>query len=274
METKQGEIGRGGEAGIPARDSVLWVSTLELTGKTFHFSVRKNDKGVFLKIMGHGRDGNIIVPGRGVRRARDLLQDLLAHARALPPFDPAAAASSSSQRLKSVPLRVEPKRYAMDLSDNKYGRFVRFVLLSGQRKEIIIPIEGLPKFIDMFNTVLEECQEISEADAGEMAPIHFTPAHTPPSYTTVAGHKRFFIDPGMNEDGSYIKIAEVRGPQRNVVILPASVLPALSGVISSYIDAIPPSQRVAALDGVKMEQVTRPGGDQANAGERRSDGAK
>ncbi|CAD7698571.1 unnamed protein product [Ostreobium quekettii] len=214
--------------GTSRGDKELVSETLRVESKLFYLDLKENGRGRYLKISEKGNNrerSTIIVPSSGIPWFVELFHYY--------------AAASDGGSLVNKELPIENKVFFFDVGENPRGKFLR-VSESGAgprgRSSLIIPsggagLTGWASFRDTLSRILAaEGQWSGQAmpamehpsfqDPGSVAGSQKVvgPGPSPPALVSAengsqilrVGQKRFFLDPGANHRGQFVRITEVR----------------------------------------------------------------
>jgi transcriptional activator protein Pur-alpha len=184
--------------------------------KRFHVDLKKNSKGLFIKIAETHRDSQkekIILPIAGAAKFSEILAQMKQKDSSIPVSDNPADAK---EPLASERLKVESKMFFFDLRENPKGRFLRISQIVSQRTSVIIPITGVLNVRDAIVEILRDQpiagvsvdgDSISDMSAGQDLSVE---------------KKGYQFEVKSNERGSYLRITETVGRTRSSVNLPQS----------------------------------------------------
>eukprot|EP00803_Ostreobium_quekettii_P000356 evm.model.scf_454.11 EVM.evm.TU.scf_454.11 scf_454:73376-75253(+) len=213
--------------GISHGDKELCSETLRVESKLFYLDLKENTRGCYLKVSEKGNNrerSTIIVPSSGIPWFVEL-------------FHYYAGGTNENGTLVNKELPIENKVFFFDVGENPRGKFLR-VSESGAgprgRSSLIIPsggagLTGWSSFRDTLSRILAAEGQLS----GQVAPPidHPTfqdqvsvagsqkvvgPGPSPPALVSAengsqilrVGQKRFFLDPGANHRGQFVRITE------------------------------------------------------------------
>jgi len=195
-----------------------------IQNKRFYLDVKKNDRGMFVKVAEVSPGGNksrLTLSMATAAEFRDLLGDFIEHYAQLGPSDPAQPAEERQKPLKTERLHRESRRYFLDLKENNRGRYLRIrqqTAYNGQGQaqnqgpppQIVLPAQGMIEFRDTLTGLIDEYGQIEE-DQFELPKPH------------VIGDKRnkqFFLDAGQNQRGVFLRITEQTRYYRQAITIP------------------------------------------------------
>eukprot|EP00252_Welwitschia_mirabilis_P001830 TRINITY_DN11775_c0_g1_i1.p1 TRINITY_DN11775_c0_g1~~TRINITY_DN11775_c0_g1_i1.p1 ORF type:complete len:258 (-),score=51.47 TRINITY_DN11775_c0_g1_i1:350-1123(-) len=115
------------------------------------------------------------------------------------------SAAISESELISKTLQAEQKFFYFDLKENPRGRYLKISeKTSGSRNTIIVPVDGIPWFIDIFTYYV---------DGAESNPV---------CKELQLNSKVFYFDIGVNKRGRFLKVSEASVTHnRSTIIVPA-----------------------------------------------------
>lgn len=191
---------------------------LQLDTKVFYFDVGENNRGRFLKVSEASMTRNrstIIVPAgatgeEGWAAFRNVLVEIHEASQLLP-----ASSSSSAALVPSGPSVGQVDQLSA-LTEAVGG-----VYLGGnsnsQTGSVVVP----------------------PVDSGSALPPPISDGQGLTAARVVrAEQKRFFFDLGSNARGQYLKISEVTGADRSVIILPASALEQFHDTLGQFLEMV------------------------------------
>eukprot|EP00210_Caulerpa_lentillifera_P002769 g2646.t2 len=234
MANDMEDVGRG--------DKELCSETLRVESKLFYLDLKENSRGRYLKISERGNNrerSTIIVPSAGIQWFVELFHYF--------------SGAINTNNVISKELPIENKVFFFDVGENPRGRFLR-VSESGAgprgRSSLIVPsggagLTGWANFRDTLSRIYAAEAQLSGQPAVDIAPDSKAdlsvggnqrvvgPGPAPPALITAengsqilrVGQKRFFLDPGSNHRGQFVRITEAVGPERNSIIIPCQAIP-------------------------------------------------
>lgn len=224
-------------------DKELCSETLRVESKLFYLDLKENARGRYLKVSEKGNNrerSTIIVPSAGISWFVEL-------------FHYYAGGTNEPGGPVNKELPIENKVFFFDVGENPRGRFLR-VSESGAgprgRSSLIIPsggagLTGWANFRDTLSRIYAAEAQLSghvvpptdlppvlDATVGGNQRV-VGPGPAPPALVSAdngsqilrVGQKRFFLDPGTNHRGQFVRITEAIGPDRNSIIVPCQAIP-------------------------------------------------
>eukprot|EP00210_Caulerpa_lentillifera_P004895 g4671.t1 len=245
-------------------DKELCSETLRVESKLFYLDLKENSRGRYLKISEKGNNrerSTIIVPSAGIQWFVEL-------------FHYFSGGTNENSGVVSKELPIENKVFFFDVGENPRGRFLR-VSESGAgprgRSSLIIPsggagLTGWANFRDTLSRIYAAEAQLSGQPAVPIVPDSRSelsvggnqrvvgPGPAPPALISAengsqilrVGQKRFFLDPGTNHRGQFVRITEAIGPDRNSIIIPCQAIPEFQEAIRLVFQGLkvsPPEER-------------------------------
>merc|ERR1712168_242050 len=155
-----------------------------IQNKRFYLDVKKNDRGMFVKVAEVSPGGNksrLTLSMATAAEFRDLLGDFIEHYAQLGPSDPDQPPEERQKPLKTERLHRESRRYFLDLKENNRGRYLRIrqqTAYSGQQgngqpgqsqpqnqgppPQIVLPAQGMIEFRDTLTGLIDEFGQVEE----------------------------------------------------------------------------------------------------------------
>lgn len=181
----------------------LYSKELQLDTKVFYFDVGENQRGRFLKVSEASVTRNrstIIVPaGNAKEDGWSAFRDILVEI------------NEASQLLLPPQQPSGPSEHLRALSDAVGPGFI-----SGESVQTT-SVNG---------TMGDRAMGLATGDAGGVVMAKVIRAE----------QKRFFFDLGSNSRGQFLRISEVTGADRSVIILPVSVLEQFHDALGQFVD--------------------------------------
>lgn len=144
-----------------------------------------------------------------------------------------------NDELASKSLRIQSKRYYIDVKQNNRGRFIKLVegLPNGNKNRISFPMSTVPEVRDKLSSFadfyanLDPKEESSEGDRD-------SGKHALKSDDIRAGQRRIYFDLKENERGVYLRISSTAqySSQRHTLALPAQGIVDVRNVLSEFND--------------------------------------
>lgn len=263
--------------GVSRGDKELCSETLRIESKLFYLDLKENSRGRYVKVSEKGNNrerSTIIVPSSGIPWFAEL-------------FHYYAGGTNESGTLVNKELPIENKVFFFDVGENPRGKFLR-VSESGAgprgRSSLIIPsggagLTGWSSFRDTLMRILAaECQlsggQVPQPN--ELQPFQDVsvagsqkvvgPGPSPPALVSAengsqilrVGQKRFFVDPGANHRGQFVRITEAIGPDRNSIIVPFQALPEFQEAVRLCFEGLKLSMQDRTIGGPGTGQVGVP----------------
>lgn len=250
-------------------DKELCSETLRVESKLFYLDLKENTRGRYLKISEKGQNrerSTIIVPSAGIQWFVEL-------------FNYFAGGTNEQGATVSKELPIENKVFFFDVGENPRGRFLR-VSESGAgprgRSSLIIPsggagLIGWANFRDTLSRIYAAEAQLSGEPVIPALPSSGAdlsvggsqrvvgPGPAPPALVSAengsqilrVGQKRFFLDPGTNHRGQFVRITEAIGPDRNSIIVPCQAIPEFQEAVRLVFEGLKlsdPTESRAAAD--------------------------
>jgi len=142
--------------------------------------------------------------------------------------------------LASKSLRIQSKRYYVDVKQNSRGRFVKLVegLPNGNKNRISFPMSTVPEVRDKlssfadFYAAMEPSSHTEDEDDRDMS------RHSLKSEDIRAGQRRIYFDLKENKRGVYLRISSTAqySSQRHTLALPAQGIVDVRNVLTEFND--------------------------------------
>lgn len=203
-----------------------------IQNKRFYLDVKKNDRGMFVKVAEVSPGGNksrLTLSMATAAEFRDLLGDFIEHYAQLGPSDPDQPPEERQKPLKTERLHRESRRYFLDLKENNRGRYLRIrqqTAYSGQQgngqpgqsqpqnqgppPQIVLPAQGMIEFRDTLTGLIDEFGQVEE-DPFELPK---------PAVIGDKKTKQFFLDAGQNQRGIFLRVTEQTRFYRQAITIP------------------------------------------------------
>lgn len=141
--------------------------TFQIENKRFYLDVKRNARGLFMKITEFGVGGKksrILMSVPAAQEFREKLKYLSDALDKLPEHNPKSLAADGL--IESLTIVRDNRRYYLDLRENERGRFLRISMISmGVRVHITLPAKGI---VDLNTGIAELTEEhCSEEDLGK-----------------------------------------------------------------------------------------------------------
>lgn len=204
-----------------------------IQNKRFYLDVKKNDRGLFVKVAEVSPGGNksrLTLSMATAAEFRDLLGEFIEHYAQLGPSNPDESPEERQKPLKTERLHRESRRYFLDLKENNRGRYLRIrqqTAYNGQQgngqpggapmpnqgppPQIVLPAQGMIEFRDTLTGLIDEFGKGDEEDPYDL-----------PKPTVIGDKKskQFFLDPQQNQRGMFLQITEQTRFYRQTVSIP------------------------------------------------------
>lgn len=211
--------------------------SLQIQRKRFYVDVKRNQRGVFMKIAEVGADGRkarILLTLSAASEIRDKLKDLiqvlddtLKKADAEPPANAEGTNADTDAKnsepgngdgcIKSYVVNYRLRRYFLDLKKNKRGYFLRLAMLSTtNRVQLAVPSQGMLDLYNAVNNLLEKWWDGSKTEELKVS--------LPESKFLRVDNRTLYFDSSYNRYGTYLRISEVRSSSRTAITIPSRSL--------------------------------------------------
>jgi len=144
-----------------------------------------------------------------------------------------------NEELATRSLRVQSKRYYIDVKENQRGRFLKLVegLPNGNKNRITFPMSTVPdvrdkltdfaKYVEEMETNGEKSEDAADADDGRLKTDDIR-----------SGQRRVYFDLKENKRGVFLRISSAvsYGPNRQTVALPAEGILDVRNVLTEMIE--------------------------------------
>jgi len=202
-----------------------------IQNKRFYLDVKKNDRGLFVKVAEVSPGGNksrLTLSMATAAEFRDLLGDFIEHYAQLGPSDPDQPPEERQKPLKTERLHRESRRYFLDLKENNRGRYLRIrqqTAYNGQQgngngqqpppnqgppPQIVLPAQGMIEFRDTLTGLIDEFGQVEEEPFELPKPAVIGDKKT----------KQFFLDAGQNQRGIFLRVTEQTRFYRQAITIP------------------------------------------------------
>lgn len=173
--------------------------------------------------------------------------------------------SQGDAELKSKSLKIQSKRFYVDLKQNRRGKFIKIAEVPGARKgmpyknKIIVALGVAREFRDKLTTFAEylaqEDSHTKTEDLPEDGKLK--------SEKVVSGNKRYFLDLKENSRGRFLKISETHigmydrdRRNRNQIAIPAQGIVDIRNALSETLDEYGSDEGGSGTDGSDEEEPT------------------
>jgi len=203
-----------------------------IQNKRFYLDVKKNDRGLFVKVAEVSPGGNksrLTLSMATAAEFRDLLGEFIEHYAQLGPSNPDESPEERQKPLKTERLHRESRRYFLDLKENNRGRYLRIrqqtayngqggngqpgqqAPQQGPPPQIVLPAQGMIEFRDTLTGLIDEFGKGEEEEAYDLPK---------PAIIGDKKSKQFFLDPQQNQRGMFLQITEQTRFYRQTVSIP------------------------------------------------------
>lgn len=163
----------------------------------------------------------------------------------------------NNDELATRSLRIQSKRYYVDVKQNQRGRFMKLVegLPNGNKNRISFPMSTVPEVRDKlsaFETFYKEMEPSSEdkeiADDGRLK-----------SDDIRSGQRRIYFDLKENKRGVFLRISSTAsyGATRQTVALPAQGIADIRNVLSELVEEYGQDEEPQQLPDFKEMRIER-----------------
>mgnify|MGYP004444762799 CR=1 FL=1 len=189
-------------------EKVLDSETLAIRSKRFYVDVKENNRGRFIKIAEVSLDGRRNRLTMSMTVAASFLEHLGKFIKFYDELAPGEEnGSEKNSQLMSETIMCNPRRYYMDLKENRRGRYLRVSqtlilnMYGNMRPQIALPAQGMVQLRDVLNTFVEKYGKgyINERDIGE-----------PKMIRSENNRKIFYFDVNHNDRGTFVRVSEVK----------------------------------------------------------------
>ncbi|TPP55898.1 Transcriptional activator protein Pur-alpha [Fasciola gigantica] len=222
--------------------------TLQIQRKRFYVDVKKNRRGIFMKIAEVGIDGRkarILLTLSAAVEIRDKLKDLIEvlddilkkneeeEPQELKAEDGHTAPDSKNQDgtvtdelIKSHIVNYPYRRYFLDLKKNRRGHFLRLTMLSTlSRIQLAVPSQGMNDLYNAISDLLDKWWDGSKVEEQKAVNL-------PESKVLRVDNKTIYFDSSFNRFGTYLRISEVRTSSRTAITIPSRSLSRFRDIIN------------------------------------------
>ncbi|CAH8528586.1 unnamed protein product [Heterobilharzia americana] len=206
---------------------------LQVQKKRFYVDVKKNRRGIFMKIAEVGSDGRkarILLTLQAAVEIKDKLKDLIDVLEEIKASEEENSGTQNSDEnktpdsqpsnslIKSHIVNYPYRRYFLDLKRNKRGHFLRLTMLSTlNRIQLAIPSQGMLDLYNAINDMLEKWWDGSETSENKSVNL-------PESKSLRFDNRTLYFDSSFNRFGAYLRISEVRTASRTAITIPGRSL--------------------------------------------------
>lgn len=216
-------------------DTELFSEVLRIQTKVFYVDLKENTRGRYLKIAEKGKyrpKSSVVIPASGLGQFI-LLFDYY--------IDEAAAARPGQPR----DMIVETKVFNFSTGDNERGRYLRIFESGGGYpaggSSLMIPAGWGNNNLRTFKECLERVALFLNEDVSVLSGAQPVPSSSQPIVARTSeqvnletskdggpvlsvGNKHFFFDLRRNDRGQYLKIKEVSGNMKNLLVVPVAAV--------------------------------------------------
>ncbi|KAG5444750.1 Transcriptional activator protein Pur-alpha [Clonorchis sinensis] len=217
---------------------------LQVQRKRFYVDVKKNRRGIFMKIAEVGADGRkarILLTLNAALEIKDKLKDLIDVLDGVLKKEEASTersedkpeeeskfseAANNDGLIKSHIVNYPYRRYFLDLKRNKRGHFLRLTMLSTlNRVQLAVPSQGMLDLYNAINDLLDKWWDGSEAETQKALNL-------PESKSLRVDNRTLYFDSSCNRYGTYLRISEVRTASRTAITIPSRALSRFRDIIN------------------------------------------
>lgn len=240
---------------------------LQIQRKRFYVDVKKNRRGIFMKIAEVGADGRkarILLTLSAALEIKNKLKDLIEVLEDITKKEESETSGVQSEQrndnvadvgttdglIKSHIVNYPFRRYFLDLKRNKRGHFLRLTMLSTvNRIQLAIPSQGMVVLYDTINGLLDRWWDGSEKD--ELKGITL-----PESKSLRVDNRTLYFDSSCNRFGTYLRISEVRTSSRTAITIPGRSLSRFRDIIDGLAEELLKARNLPEVqsDPVKHEE--------------------
>lgn len=145
----------------------------------------------------------------------------------------------NNDELATRSLRIQSKRYYVDVKQNQRGRFLKLVegLPNGNKNRISFPMATVPEVRDKLETFASFWEKM-DTNHSDDKDIEATDDGRLKSEEIRSGQRRVYFDLKENKRGVFLRISSTAsyGATRQTVALPAQGIRDISSVLSEMID--------------------------------------
>ncbi|VDQ10984.1 unnamed protein product [Trichobilharzia regenti] len=176
---------------------------LQVQKKRFYVDVKRNRRGIFMKIA-------------ELKDLIDVLKEIRTNENA----------QATNSLIKSHIVNYPYRRYFLDLKRNKRGHFLRLTMLSTlNRIQLAIPSQGMTDLYNAISDMLDKWWDGSEANENKSINL-------PESKSLRFDNRTLYFDSSFNRFGAYLRISEVRTASRTAITIPGRSLTRFRDIIN------------------------------------------
>lgn len=218
---------------------------LQVQRKRFYVDVKKNRRGIFMKIAEVGADGRkarILLTLNAALEIKEKLKDLIDVLDGVLKKEEEASAENHEAKPESDSKLPEPvnsdglikshivnypyRRYFLDLKRNKRGHFLRLTMLSTlNRVQLAVPSQGMVDLYNAISDLLDKWWDGSEVETQKALNL-------PESKSLRVDNRTLYFDSSCNRYGAYLRISEVRTASRTAITIPRRALSRFRDIIN------------------------------------------
>ncbi|CAH8849568.1 unnamed protein product [Trichobilharzia szidati] len=214
---------------------------LQVQKKRFYVDVKRNRRGIFMKIAEVGSDGRkarILLTLQAAVEIKDKLKDLIDVLKEIKTSEEETSGTQNSDEnktpdaqatnslIKSHIVNYPYRRYFLDLKRNKRGHFLRLTMLSTlNRIQLAIPSQGMTDLYNAISDMLDKWWDGSEANENKSVNL-------PESKSLRFDNRTLYFDSSFNRFGTYLRISEVRTASRTAITIPGRSLTRFRDIIN------------------------------------------
>ncbi|KAK4471988.1 hypothetical protein MN116_005366 [Schistosoma mekongi] len=212
---------------------------LQVQKKRFYVDVKKNRRGIFMKIAevsSDGRKARILLTLQAAVEIKDKLRDLIDVLEGIKSTCKNSAqdldeiktpeSQPANSLIKSHVVNYPYRRYFLDLKRNKRGHFLRLTMVSTMNRiQLAIPSQGMLDLYNAINEMLEKWWDGLEANDNKSVNL-------PESKSLRFDNRTLYFDSSFNRFGAYLRISEVRTASRTAITIPGRSLSRFRDIIN------------------------------------------
>jgi len=205
------------------------IATKTISGsrKRLVLHLKKNSFGMFIKVAEYSAAhiAKLVVPVSGVNEFAAGVANM---ASAVHELGASRGAEAGQENIRSTTLRIEKKRYFLDLRYNN-GYYLKIAqVVNRDRSVVTVPEEILDELASSMLAIVAEAGVSVEEEAARAAPS---------GVMLEVERKTFYFDVLSNDHGTFMKIVEESktSGRRNVLTIPDS---AWSAFAQTFADAV------------------------------------
>lgn len=221
---------------------------LQIQRKRFYVDVKKNRRGIFMKIAEVGIDGRkarILLTLSAAVEIKDKLKDLIdvldgvlkkndeeepqeprTEENQSPPDNKNQDGTVTDELIKSHIVNYPYRRYFLDLKKNRRGHFLRLTMLSTlSRIQLAVPSQGMNDLYNAISDLLDKWWDGSKVEEQKAVNL-------PESKVLRVDNKTIYFDSSFNRFGTYLRISEVRTSSRTAITIPSRSLSRFRDIIN------------------------------------------